>query len=125
MFFLFVLDCAAMFTSGILKADAATLQSTSNSADLEAYKAVVNTSKSWCANAADTYQYLQVNFGQLRNITSIDIQGYKPGFVTYVKSFMVSYTETGAFWEYFKDQSNNYKVRYNYNQTALYKYIYT
>ncbi|KXJ20075.1 Coagulation factor V [Exaiptasia diaphana] len=98
-----------MFTSGILKADAATLESTSNSPDLEAYKAIVNTSMSWCANAADTFQHLQINLGQLRNVTSIDIQGYKPGFVTYIKSFMVSYTKTGA-WEYFKDNSNNYKI---------------
>ena len=64
---IYLTDCTAMFTAGVLKADSSTMVSTSSPTNLEAYKAVVNTSMAWCSQDADAYQYLQVNLGKINN----------------------------------------------------------
>ncbi|EDO36168.1 predicted protein [Nematostella vectensis] len=95
--------CDGMFSTGILTPDSDTLVATTHTTDLEAYKAVVNTSKAWCADLDDVYQFLQVNLGQLRTINSLAIQGYTPAHPSYITKFILSYTTNDISWQDVKD----------------------
>ncbi len=69
-----------------------------------------NSAGCWCsANKSPASDFIQVDFGALRLITGIAIQGHPSNTNIYVKKFVLQYSEDGIVWKYYMDESNSFK----------------
>ncbi|XP_077527874.1 hemocytin-like isoform X2 [Haemaphysalis longicornis] len=60
----------------------------------------------WVAGVADKHQYLQVDFGEIRNITAVVTQG-RPVASQWVTSYMVQYSNNAHRWSTIKDANGD------------------
>ena len=60
-----------------------------------AYYGRLNSERGWFAGTQDVHQWLQVDFGEVTQVTAISTQGYNSALNRYVKSYTLSYSNTG------------------------------
>lgn len=63
----------------------------------EPWEGRLNGKKAWCAGDNDTHQYLQIDFGRIRTVSSITTQGH-PFLSHWVTQYGLSYSSDGIFW---------------------------
>lgn len=65
-----------------------------------------NAQAAWCAGETDNKQYLQVDLGRVRTVSSVATQGH-PVSPFWVKSYVLAYSLDGIFWRNALDESKS------------------
>ena len=66
----------------------------------------------WSARSNDVNQWIQVDFGALKSVSGIVLQGRSEA-DQWVTKYKVQYSIDGITWQYIQDNSNNDKVSQN------------
>lgn len=67
--------------------------------------------KAWTAGSSDNYQYLTIDLGEVKNITSIETQG-RANYAQFVKEYTISYGTNNRDYVDYKEAGGNVKVIY-------------
>ncbi|KAI1289294.1 Neurexin-4 [Halotydeus destructor] len=80
------------------------------SQDRSAKHAILHGGSSWTAGQSDFGQYLIVDLGEKKNITSVAVQG-KPYTAEYVQEYRLDYGNDGQDFASYRDRHGNIKAR--------------
>ncbi|XP_043289273.1 neurexin-4 isoform X1 [Venturia canescens] len=89
--------------------DKAVLSATSSASDRGPSQARLNGEKAWTARGSDNYQYLIIDLGDVKNVTSIETQG-RANHAEFVKEYTISYGTNNRDYVDYKEAGGNVKM---------------